>query len=237
MNGMGPAAAASSRLGVAPGLRANFAPRSIAHWRSSGVRTVPIPTIASGTSAMVFRAASTAAMVRNVITSRRSPPATSARASGTASSTRSMVMTGTSLPNWSNCSSPVPTSELLGATGADAIELMQFSPVTIYQGEMADLPASRISESRRRDEVRRCRPADGPQTYEEAAARWSKQRGGGQGGDYYWTKLTYLGRDYVSLALEEYRRNRITENQLADYLDVKPKNLAGIEEHFERGSS
>jgi Zn-dependent peptidase ImmA (M78 family) len=74
-------------------------------------------------------------------------------------------------------------------------------------------------------------------TYEEAAARWSKQRGGGQGGDYYWTKLTYLGRDYVSLALDEYRRNRITESQLADYLDVKPKNLAGIEEHFERGSS
>jgi Zn-dependent peptidase ImmA (M78 family) len=74
-------------------------------------------------------------------------------------------------------------------------------------------------------------------TYREATARWSQQRGGGQGGDYYWTKLSYLGRDYVSLALEEYRRNRITENQLADYLDVKPKNLAGIEEHFERGSS
>jgi Zn-dependent peptidase ImmA (M78 family)/transcriptional regulator with XRE-family HTH domain len=74
-------------------------------------------------------------------------------------------------------------------------------------------------------------------TYREAAARWSQQRGGGKGGDYYWTKLSYLGRDYVSLAFDEYRRNRITETQLADYLDVKPKNLAGIEEYFERGGS
>lgn len=74
-------------------------------------------------------------------------------------------------------------------------------------------------------------------TYREAATRWSQQRAGGQGGDYYWTKLSYLGRDYVSLALEEYRRNRITETQLADFLDVKPKNLAVIEEYFERGGS
>lgn len=75
-------------------------------------------------------------------------------------------------------------------------------------------------------------------TYHEAAARWAQQRGGGgPGGDYYWTKLSYLGRDYVSLALDEYRRNRISETQLADFLDVKPKSLAGIEEYFERGAS
>jgi Zn-dependent peptidase ImmA (M78 family) len=75
-------------------------------------------------------------------------------------------------------------------------------------------------------------------TYREAAALWAKQRGGGgPGGDYYWTKLSYLGRDYVSLALDEYRRNRITETQLADFLDVKPKSLAGIEAYFERSAS
>jgi Zn-dependent peptidase ImmA (M78 family)/transcriptional regulator with XRE-family HTH domain len=35
------------------------------------------------------------------------------------------------------------------------------------------------------------------QTYNRAAARWAEQRqGGGAGGDYYWTKLAYLGRDY-----------------------------------------
>ena len=73
--------------------------------------------------------------------------------------------------------------------------------------------------------------------YNEAAKRWSQQRGGGSGGDYYWTKLSYLGRDYVALALSEFHRSRISEAQLADYLDTKPKNLAGIEGYFARGSS
>ncbi|WP_316179507.1 MULTISPECIES: ImmA/IrrE family metallo-endopeptidase [unclassified Bradyrhizobium] len=76
------------------------------------------------------------------------------------------------------------------------------------------------------------------QTYREATTRWAQQRGGAgaPGGDYFWTKLAYLGRDYVSLALDEYRRNRISETQLANFLDVKPKSLAGLEEHFERGA-
>jgi Zn-dependent peptidase ImmA (M78 family) len=75
-------------------------------------------------------------------------------------------------------------------------------------------------------------------TYDEAAQRWSGQRqGGGPGGDYYWTKLAYLGRDYVALALTQYRQNRIDETQLADYLDTKAKNLAGIEDYFARSST
>jgi Zn-dependent peptidase ImmA (M78 family) len=74
-------------------------------------------------------------------------------------------------------------------------------------------------------------------TYFEAAERWATQRhGGGPGGDYYWTKLAYLGRDYIALALGQYRQNRIDENQLADYLDTKPKNLAGIEDYFGRSA-
>jgi Zn-dependent peptidase ImmA (M78 family)/transcriptional regulator with XRE-family HTH domain len=74
--------------------------------------------------------------------------------------------------------------------------------------------------------------------YNEAAARWAEQRqSGGAGGNYYWTKLAYLGRDYVALALSQYRQNRIDERKLADYLDMKPKNLAGIEDYFARGGA
>ena len=74
-------------------------------------------------------------------------------------------------------------------------------------------------------------------TYEEASQRWANQRqGGGAGGDYYWTKLAYLGRDYIALALTQYRQNKINEGQLAEYLDTKPKNIAGIEEYFARGT-
>ena len=73
-------------------------------------------------------------------------------------------------------------------------------------------------------------------TYTAAAARWAKQMKGGAGGDYYWTKLSYLGRDYVEMALSEYRQNRINESQLAEYLDTKPRNLPGLEEYFSRGA-
>ncbi|MGZ8396117.1 MAG: helix-turn-helix domain-containing protein [Rhodoplanes sp.] len=72
--------------------------------------------------------------------------------------------------------------------------------------------------------------------YSKAAARWAKQMKGDKGGNYYWTKLSYLGRDYVALALSEYRRNRISESQFAEYLDTKPRNLAGIEGYFSRGA-
>lgn len=75
-------------------------------------------------------------------------------------------------------------------------------------------------------------------TYAEAADRCASQRqGGGRGGDYYWTKLSYLGRDYVALALSQYRQNRITDTKLADYLDIKPKNLPGLEDYFSRGAA
>jgi Zn-dependent peptidase ImmA (M78 family) len=75
--------------------------------------------------------------------------------------------------------------------------------------------------------------------YKAAVARWNEQRqsGGGSGGDHYWTKLSYLGRDYVSLALSQFYQHRIDENQLADYLDTKPKNLSTLEEYFQRGSA
>jgi IrrE N-terminal-like domain len=74
--------------------------------------------------------------------------------------------------------------------------------------------------------------------YIEAVDRWNRQREpGGSGGDYYWTKLAYLGRDYVVLALRQYRQNRISQAQLAEYLDTKPKNLAGIEDYFAKGAA
>jgi hypothetical protein len=39
------------------------------------------------------------------------------------------------------------------------------------------------------------------------------------------------------MALRQYRGQRITEEQLADYLNVKPKNLATLEERFLRGTA
>src|SRR3954447_16783593 len=93
-NGKSPAAAALNRSGVAPGLTPNSAPSASARARSSALRMVPMPTMASGTPDIIAFAASIATGVRRVTSSTRTPPATSARASGTASSSRSMVRTG-----------------------------------------------------------------------------------------------------------------------------------------------
>ncbi|MDP3868917.1 ImmA/IrrE family metallo-endopeptidase [Phenylobacterium sp.] len=76
------------------------------------------------------------------------------------------------------------------------------------------------------------------QDYEQAVEVWNGQRRPNTpGGDHYWTKLAYLGRDYVSLALRAFHQNRIDEDQLADYLDTKPKNLNALESYFERGAA
>src|SRR5689334_8853631 len=72
-NGRLLAAAAFRSSGVAPGLIPNLAPSDSARARSSGLRIVPMPTIASGTSAMIAFAASIATGVRKV-TSRVTTP-------------------------------------------------------------------------------------------------------------------------------------------------------------------
>ena len=69
-----------------------------------------------------------------------------------------------------------------------------------------------------------------PEEYEHAKLEWDAQmkpRNGG--GNYYNTKLAYLGEEYVSLAFKRYYENRLSEFELADYLDVKPKNLEKLE--------
>jgi Zn-dependent peptidase ImmA (M78 family) len=71
--------------------------------------------------------------------------------------------------------------------------------------------------------------------YLRAAKRWSEQKQGSSGGNPYWSKLAYLGREYVALAFSQYHQNRIDDVQLGEYLDMKPKNIATLEEYFVRG--
>lgn len=70
--------------------------------------------------------------------------------------------------------------------------------------------------------------------YESAARRWATQRTSGSGGNPYNTKIAYLGREYITLAFQRYYQNRIGHEELADYLDWKPKNLAKLEEYITR---
>jgi Zn-dependent peptidase ImmA (M78 family) len=73
--------------------------------------------------------------------------------------------------------------------------------------------------------------------YESLSETWAAQKGAGSGGNWYHSQIVYLGRAYIDLAFRNFYQNKITESQLADYLNIKPKNLGQLEEHFMRGAS
>src|SRR5947208_9476871 len=93
--GTGAAASAAASVAVVPGLTRYLAPTASAAATSASPSTVPAPTPHSGTCAAIAAMASSATRVRSVTSTTFSPPATSARASGTTCSTRSIVSTGT----------------------------------------------------------------------------------------------------------------------------------------------
>lgn len=75
--------------------------------------------------------------------------------------------------------------------------------------------------------------------YEEKAAEWAAQSGEreGSGGNYYATQATYLGDRYLSLVLGKHYQGKLTLEQVAEYLGVKPKNVAGLEEFALQGAA
>ena len=79
----------------------------------------------------------------------------------------------------------------------------------------------------------------GAKEYKSAIHELDRQitkKGSGTSGDYYNTTMSYLGRPYIRLAFEGYYQGRFDKVQLADYLDVKPVNVAGFEERLLRVS-
>ena len=72
--------------------------------------------------------------------------------------------------------------------------------------------------------------------YEELVAKWndesessSRSSNEGGGGDYFATQSTYLGDRYLQLVFSKHYQGRISLEQVADYLGVRTKSVAGIE--------
>ena len=70
--------------------------------------------------------------------------------------------------------------------------------------------------------------------YESAALKWTIQKKPSSSGDHYNSKIAYLGTEYITLAFQRYYQNQINAEQLADYLDTKPRNLTRLEEYISR---
>ncbi len=71
------------------------------------------------------------------------------------------------------------------------------------------------------------------ETYRERVAAWrdrneQPERGGG---NYYATQATYLGEKYLQLVFGRYYQGRATLEEVADFLNVKAKNVPGLEEY------
>lgn len=81
----------------------------------------------------------------------------------------------------------------------------------------------------------------GSDYYEQMAAKWIKEakqkREEAEGrGIYYYNRKAYLGERYINLVYGKYYQNKITLDNLAEYLNVKEKNLPAFENYvFERG--
>jgi len=72
-----------------------------------------------------------------------------------------------------------------------------------------------------------------PDYYEQMAAKWTKEakesKEEAEGGSYYYNKKAYLGDRYISIVYGKYYQNKITLDNVADYLNVKAKNLPAFE--------
>jgi len=67
--------------------------------------------------------------------------------------------------------------------------------------------------------------------YDEKVQAWARgsRKGSRKGGNYYRTRGAYLGERYIEQSFHRYYQNRISVEQLADYLGVKVKNVSGME--------
>jgi Zn-dependent peptidase ImmA (M78 family) len=70
--------------------------------------------------------------------------------------------------------------------------------------------------------------------YSSAVASWNSNQGkrSSPGGNYYYSQLAYLGKNYVGLAFEKFYQNRFDIVQLADYLNITPKNVHTFEDQY-----
>lgn len=70
--------------------------------------------------------------------------------------------------------------------------------------------------------------------YGDAAKQWESQIKPQQAGsgNYYNSHYAYLGSRYIDLAFTRYYQRRFDDTQLAEYLNIKPKNLPTFETKF-----
>ena len=69
----------------------------------------------------------------------------------------------------------------------------------------------------------------GQKDYETLSGKWNRDylrmHGRSKGGNYYLTRLAYLGEGFVRVAFDNYSAGRITSVELANHLNIKARSL------------
>jgi Zn-dependent peptidase ImmA (M78 family) len=75
--------------------------------------------------------------------------------------------------------------------------------------------------------------------YEQMVAKWTQQakKKREPGGNYYYNQRTYLGERYINLVYGMYYQDKITVDDVAQYLNVKARNLPTFEHVVLEGGS
>ena len=73
--------------------------------------------------------------------------------------------------------------------------------------------------------------------YEQKAKFWASQKKAGGGGNWYLNQGAYLSDRFAKEVVSRHYKHQITLEQAADYLGIKPKSFAGLEERVLQGAS
>lgn len=69
--------------------------------------------------------------------------------------------------------------------------------------------------------------------YDQMVIKWNKQakekKEEGSGGNYFYSQKAYLGDKYINLVYGKYYQNKIAIDNVAEYLNIKAKNLPAFE--------
>jgi Zn-dependent peptidase ImmA (M78 family)/transcriptional regulator with XRE-family HTH domain len=74
--------------------------------------------------------------------------------------------------------------------------------------------------------------------YRAKAAEWDAQKeSGGSGGNYYATQNAYLSERFLGEVLARYGRRQLSREEVAEYIDIAPKNVEKLQDQVLRGTA
>jgi Zn-dependent peptidase ImmA (M78 family) len=73
--------------------------------------------------------------------------------------------------------------------------------------------------------------------YEQKAKFWASQKKAAGGGDWYASQNTYLSHRFAREVIRRHYRNQLSMEQAAEFLGVKAKNFAGLEQRILQGAA